>query len=391
MFEALRRSVDELRQLVGDVEPDRFDGAGARTLVELFGEIERLGAAGKALATRQVVATGAWKQGGAHRDAASWLSAATGTTVGAARSTIETSERLRELPATESALRTGDLSSVQADAIAGAAAVDPLAELDLLERAQHDGVRGLRTACSRVKAAACTDEHERYDRVQEVRSLRSWTDEEGAGRIDIRGPVDLTTRVLRRLVPFERELFRRARKAGRCERSDALAFDALVAWANAPAQVSRGARPDVSSVVRVDHAALVRGRTERGEVCEIVGGGPIPVSVAQRIVEDSFVKAVLLDGTDVAAVSHLGRTISARLRTAVEELHPECDHEGCHVSLGLEIDHNQPLEAGGPTALWNLGRLCGHDHEHKHRHDLRLVGEPGRMRFVPANEWVPRC
>ena len=29
--------------------------------------------------------------------------------------------------------------------------------------------------------------------------------------------------------------------------------------------------------------------------------------------------------------------------------------------------------------------------EHKHRHRLRLDGPPGRMRFVSANEWVPRC
>src|SRR5438876_9768773 len=104
MFAALRRSVEQLRRLVGEIQPDRFDGAGARTLVELFDEIERLGAAGKALATRQVVATGAWKQCGAHRDAASWLSAATGTTVGAARATLDTGERLRSLPATEAAL-----------------------------------------------------------------------------------------------------------------------------------------------------------------------------------------------------------------------------------------------------------------------------------------------
>ena len=127
-------------------------------------------------------------------------------------------------------------------------------------------------------------------------------------------------------------------------------------------------------------------------MCEIVGSGPIPVTVAQRLLEDSFVKAVLVDGTDVLAVSHLGRTIPAKLRTAVEELHPECDIEGCHVTRNLEIDHNQPIEDGGPTALWNLDRLCGHHHDHKHRHRLRLTGEPGRMRFVPASERVrQRC
>ena len=73
-------------------------------------------------------------------------------------------------------------------------------------------------------------------------------------------------------------------------------------------------------------------------------------------------------------------------------LTPNADVEGCHVTRNLEIDHNQPIEDHGPTALWNLDRLCPHHHDHKHRHRLRLTGEPGRMRFVPAAEWVrQRC
>ena len=119
----------------------------ARTLVVLFDEVERLGAAGKALATRQVVATGAWKHEGAHRDAASWLADTTGATVGAARATVNTAARLAELPSTEAALREGALSLTQVDAIADAASAHPGAEAELLERAQHDGVRGLRNAC----------------------------------------------------------------------------------------------------------------------------------------------------------------------------------------------------------------------------------------------------
>jgi hypothetical protein len=393
MFEALRCAVAQLRRLVAELEPDRCGGEGARTLVELFDEAERLSAAGMALATRQVVATGVWQRDGAHRDAASWLAATTGATVGAAQATVETVERLTELPATEGALRAGELSVAQVTAIADAAAVDPGAEAALLERAHHDGVRGLRNECARVKAAACVDEGARYDRILAARSLRSWTDADGTGRIDIRGPVDCTAWVMARIAPFERELFDAARADDRRECADALAFDAVVAWADTRSEAGAGpAVREVTTVVRVDHAALVRGATQPGEVCEIVGHGPVPVTVAQRMLEDSFVKAVLVDGADVHAVSHLGRTIPARLRTAVEELHPECDVEGCNVTHHLEIDHNQPIEECGPTALWNLGRLCCHHHDHKHRYRLRLIGPPGRMRFVPASEWEPpRC
>lgn len=389
MFEQLRGAVDELRGLVGELEPDRFDGPGARTLVELFGEIERLGAAGKALATRQVVATGAWRHDGAHRDAASWLAGTTGATVGAARATVDTAARVAELPATEAALRAGSLSLTQVDAIADAASADPTAEAELLERATHDGVRGLRTACARVKAAACADQEAHYERIRSARALRSWTDPDGTGRIDIRGPVDATATIVAALEPYERARFEQARTEGRRESSDALAFDALVALASAERVAEGDGRPTVSTVVRVDWSALLRGHTESGEVCEIVGGGPVPVSVAQRMLDDCFLKVLLVDGTDVRAVSHPGRAIPARLRSAVEERSPECDVEGCHVRRHLEIDHNLPVEERGPTALWNLHRLCCHHHEHKHRHGLRLVGELGRMRFVPANEWVP--
>ena len=395
MFEQLQCAVAQMRRLVGDLEPDRYDGPGARRLVELFDEVERLGAAGKALAIRQVVATGAWKHDGAHRDPASWLAHSTGSTVGSARATVDTADRLGALPATEAALRDGALSVAQVDAIADAASVDPGAEAELLERAQHDGVRGLRNACARVKAAACVDEDAEYERIRAARSLRAWTDPDGTGRIDVRGPVDVTARVMAALEPFERELFEEARTAGRRERPDALAFDALAAFAAAigaaPSNDDRRGAPNVTTVVRVDHAALVRSRTEPGEVCEIAGAGPIPVSVAQRLLDDSFLKVLLVDGTDVRAVSHPGRTIPARLRSAIEELHPECDVEGCHVTRHLEIDHNLPIEEGGPTAQWNLDRLCGHHHEHKHRLGLRLEGPPGLMRFAPACDWVPRC
>jgi hypothetical protein len=381
MLRTLQCAVATVRRLVDELEPDRFDGATARAVAEAYGELERLGAAGKALAARQVVATGAWRQAGPHRDAAAWLADATGSTVGAARATLDASARLAELPATEAAWRSGELSSVQVDAIAGAASVDPGAEVALLDSARHDGVRGLRVECERVKAAACTDESARDERVRAARSLRHWVDAEGAGRIGVCGPPDAVARVLAWLAPRERRLFDEARKSGRRERADAIAFDALVAATTEPT-----GGVDTTLVVRVDRSALERGSTEPGELCEIPGMGPIPVHVASRLLDDAFVKAILVDGTDVLAVSHPGRTIPARLRTAIEDMYQQCVLEGCDATEFLEIDHNEPREKGGPTAKWNLGRLCPCHHDYKHRHDLRLVGEGTRRRFVTPDD-----
>ena len=142
-------------------------------------------------------------------------------------------------------------------------------------------------------------------------------------------------------------------------------------------------------VIRIDHAALVRGFTERGELCEVAGIGPIPVHEASRLLDDAFLKAVVVKGTDVTAVSHLGRVIPAHLRTAVEELYQECCVEGCHEQRHLEIDHNIPIEAAGRTELANLSRACTFHHRYKHQHNLRFEGEGTHKHFVSLGGLAP--
>ena len=381
MFEQVRQANERLRGVVAELDPSLLDGTQARRLVEEFAAVERLAGAGKALAVRRVEETRAWADSGSFRDAAAWLAATGGTTVGHARATVETAAHLEEFPETEAALRGGELSEVQVNEVVSAAQADPSAERLLLDSAKRDGVRGLKDQCARVRAAACEDESARYQAIHDARSLRHWRDVDGTGRIDVRGPADATARVMAALQPYERDLFRASRDTGRRERSDALAFDALVALSST-AGGETGGEGGCAVVVRVDHTAFRRGRTEAGEMCEVAGVGPIPVSVADRLSDDAILKALIVDGEDVRAVAHLGRTIPAKVRTAVEEMFPECAIEGCHINWHLEIDHNVPISEGGPTALWNLRRLCGHHHEYKHAHNLHLEGEGTRQRFV---------
>ena len=154
-------------------------------------------------------------------------------------------------------------------------------------------------------------------------------------------------------------------------------------------EMSDGRRAPATVVVRVDKSAFDRGETVEGEVCEIAGVGPIPVRVAQQLSVDAFLKALITDGTDVLAVSHAGRAIPARLRTALEEMQPECVIAGCHVDRHLEIDHDEPFAAGGPTELGNLNRVCHHHHDLKTRNDLRLVGDGLHKRLIPADRAPP--
>jgi hypothetical protein len=142
--------------------------------------------------------------------------------------------------------------------------------------------------------------------------------------------------------------------------------------------------------LRADLAALRRGHTEAGEVCEIPGVGPVPVAVARELMGEAFVKRVITDGVDVTTVCHLGRAIPAHLRSALEERDPVCVVPGCDVAHGLEIDHRiVPFAEGGPAALWNLARLC-HQHHYLRTHQgFRLEGGPGAWEWRPSGPDPP--
>jgi len=123
--------------------------------------------------------------------------------------------------------------------------------------------------------------------------------------------------------------------------------------------------PTSTTVVRVDLDALLRGRAEPGELCEIDGQGPIPVAMAKDLANDSVLAVLFHRAGDVRAISHLGRTINARLRTALVYRDRTCVVPGCGVSGGLEIDHVHDVSLGGPTELDNLALLCHHHHHLK--------------------------
>jgi hypothetical protein len=398
----VRAAVAQVRVLLAELEPATLSPAQAVGLVQEFATLERLAGAGRTLAAGRAASTGAWAVDDAHRDFESWLAGVSGTTVGAARATVETATRLRELPTTVDALRAGELSAVQVAEVARAAAADPGAERDLLRSAATNGVKGLRDDCGRVRAAAASAEDERIlcERAIAARAVRHRKDADGLGHIEVRGPLERTAQIMADLEATERELFAEARAAGRREHPEALAFDALCrvtggrpiperpegapTAADGTAGVRRappGSRARPTIVFHVSHAAFVRGSTLPGEICEVAGAGPVPVAVARALAGDAILKAVVERGREITHVAHLGRTIPSHLRTYIETRDPECVIAGCHVNRHLEIDHNEPFADGGPTNAENLHRLCRYHHDHKTSTGARLVGIPGEMTF----------
>jgi len=285
---------------------------------------------------------------------------------------VETATKLSKLPATREAFVAGKLSEVQAAEITAAAAADPTAEGELLRLAAQESVSSLRDRCREVRASVASDE-DAGERIRRGRYLRHWSDRDGAFRLDARLAPDDGARLIAAVIARAGELQEEARRSGLREREEAFEADALVG-------LTTGDRVKATVHVHVDADAWERGHTEAGEVCAIEGGGPIAVTTARRLAAEGIVKALASDGADVRAVAHLGRTIHARVRTALEARDPMCVVPGCEVRKNLEIDHIVPLSKDGETKLENLARLCRFHHAEKTHRGWVLSGSPG--------EWV---
>src|SRR6185295_15324438 len=133
------------------------------------------------LLQRRVAESTVWPGSGSS-SAAEWIAGKTGTPVGRARDDIETSGKLDDCHDTADALRRGDLSADQASAVADAAAVNPDAERDLLEKAKNESLKGLKDEAARRKAQGQSAE-EQQKRIHRNRRYRAWTDRDGARHV----------------------------------------------------------------------------------------------------------------------------------------------------------------------------------------------------------------
>jgi hypothetical protein len=169
-------------------------------------------------------------------------------------------------------------------------------------------------------------------------------------------------------------LRRQAKQEGRDEPRGAHAHDAFAEMLKGQG-TGRAIGPDC--VIVCDLRAYRRGHAHAGEPCHIVGGGPIPVSLAKELARDAFLKAVTHDGVDIHTVGHFGRHIRAELRTALELGAPPdfdgvtCGKEGCGRRYGLEWDHVDPVANGGPTSYKNIKPKCWPHHREKTEQDRR--------------------
>jgi len=124
MFEQVASWEAGLAAYVADLDPAVIDGWDAKKLVLHHVRMEKLDAAAKTVMLQRVAQTRTWAHRG-DRSFAHWLAREAGIGLGEAMATVDTAARLPECPATETALRAGKLSRVQANEVTSAAVLDP--------------------------------------------------------------------------------------------------------------------------------------------------------------------------------------------------------------------------------------------------------------------------
>jgi hypothetical protein len=156
---------------------------------------------------------------------------------------------------------------------------------------------------------------------------------------------------------------------------------------DAPAKKKTKATPaEYLGIIRIDHAAMLRGWVEGDELCEIAGLGPIPVSVAREKLGDAILKLVLTKGVDIANVTHLGRSVTVAQQVALWWQGPECTRLGCTRTYRLENDHREDWVKTKHTRLDETDKLCGHDHDLKTHKGWALIAGTGKQPMVPPTD-----
>ena len=166
-----------------------------------------------------------------------------------------------------------------------------------------------------MKAAKISelDEERNQARIHRARRLRTWTDDDGTFRLDARSTKTAGALLLSVFGHESDKIFAEARRAGARERSEAYKPDALVALVTRPSDSAGTHRPQALVHLRVDIAALRRGSTAPGEICEVKGVGPVSLATARELLGDSIAKLLVTSATDVHSICHLGRSVPSKV------------------------------------------------------------------------------
>jgi hypothetical protein len=370
-----------LREACAALDPALLSGDAARVVAEELARTEKVLGGLRARLGLRVANSGAV---GPRGDAVDWLARISGMSRGGAKALIDMAKGLDGSPGTAAALESGELSLDQAREIVATVKECPDSEADMVRRARTTGLTGLREEGRRLRARAVPPE-ELLEKQRAARETRTWVDALGMVCILTKFSPDVGVGLVNRLQVETDRVHKEAKREGSTESRSAHMADALASM-----MAGGGKRHALVADLNLvcDIRAWMRGHAHDGEVCHIIGGGPIPVDVLRKLAENAFLKVVLHDGVDIRTVSHLGRYRQAELRTALELGAPpdflgaRCSQAGCDRRDHLQWDHLDPVANNGPTSFANLDGKCPTDHEAKTERD-RAAGLLGPKRAPP--------
>ena len=393
-----------LRNRVRALAPDALSDVDALAAFDWFAQVERLAAAGKAILAGRAVRTEARVRSGERSDEA-WLAKRADITIGEARALLGVAARIDAAPATNEAFRNGALSVAKADAVTSAVVVAPDAEARLLDVAAHGSLKRVRDDANRVRAAADPDPEATHARIHKTRGWRRWTDADGSRCGTYRLTPEDGALFEAAAQPFVDAAVDAARQEGSDDSYEALLADGLVGMAKHVLDDDSehaGERDDASDIdAGAPKARGPRGRKRFGnrreligvvdlsdwldaidavengaETVDIIGVGPIPLSIARQLFGDALLQIVIRRGVDICTVVHTGRTASAIQETALLVLqNGRCGIPYCH-RPPAETDHRQGFTITGAVTLADLLGICGHHHDQKTNHGYTWRREP---------------
>ena len=395
MEQSLVESIRVLRAALVAFDPGVYSGEDCAVLVEELAAMEKVSGPARVRAAVRAGDCGAHRERG-FADVADWIARATGSTSGSAKAALATAAALESQPDAKAALDAGELSFAQARELVRTEAAVPGSAAGLLDVAIHESFRTLKEQ-ARDRRVRAIDPEELHALQHAAMHHRTWITALGNVAYTGEFPPELG-------IPFKNQLdaetdrlwleaYQDAKRhdgapCGGSDRANELSRAALAAKAFARVIQNGGGKGKTDRadmVIVCDLRAYRRGHAHDGEPCHIVGGGPIPVSLAKELGRDAFLKAVLHTGTELHTIAHFGRRYPAVLRTAFELGAPPdfngntCAAPGCDRQYHLQRDHIDPVANGGLTTYTNNQLLCPPDHRIKTEHD-RNAGLLSRAR-----------
>jgi hypothetical protein len=367
MFDTAQRTIDHQR------ERERFDVER-----EVRSNLEQQARLAQRLTeiTRLADERGYWKAAGCSSPA-QWLAQISSSDYRTAARIVEVGNALRELPALDQALKTGDLTLDQVAAATPCATRETDAELARVAVGMAPS-QIARVARTLSPPTATDDATLRKRRALSMRWI------EGDRELIISGRLPLEQGVA-----FEQAI-RNAAKAQRAR--DKKTGSETLDWQQSTADALVTLTTNSSGTDETGHAG--EGSSKRSRTTLIVhlspdepptleGAGPISPETAAYLTCDARRLTIKRHGRDLLH-SRVGRCASyAQMRALIaRDLH--CRYPGCNGTHELEAHHILAVSFGGFTVLENLLLLCSRHHKHLHDRHIHTTGTPEKPVFTDA-------